>query len=379
MMKRLPRGQFALAAASFVALTAAPARASDVLFAQTSLANLQMLGNRLDQAREPPLLETDTLVAAYAQSNDKAREAAIDAVPGVALAAPPRPVNLQPSDTRSWATTYVFGGRTGADARGPALTSSGAGVMAGVDRLLDPTLLAGVVLGFANTHSASARVRQDFDTFSGGAYVSWAPLAGWELDGYLGGTWVELDSTRFPDLYGTLLKGTLGPVDGESSGPGVSVAASAGYRLRTSTSFGEAFAKPFATLAYVGETRRAYVESNPVGASLSFPRNTLERTNLNLGVAAGLETRAGEDWTLRSELRVAWSRYLTDPSPAVPAFLSGAPVSLTEPDPGRDGALVSLEVTGFKRREVQAFAGYTGEFRTNAIIHQGRGGVRVAW
>jgi hypothetical protein len=112
---------------------------------------------------------------------------------------------------------------------------------------------------------------------------------------------------------------------------------------------------------------------------LAFPRNTLERTNLNLGIAAGLEMRAGEDWTLRSELRVAWSRYLTDPSPPVPAFLSGTPVSITEPEPGRDGALVSLEVTGFKRREVQAFAGYTGEFRANSTIHQGRGGVRVAW
>lgn len=363
-----------LSVAATLVLGAAPVAASDPMFTKTSLMTWEALDARFAQARQPKWQgPVKTVVTSYAKAGDRVTDAAVDAVPGVALASRPLPGALAP-DTRAWGMGTGFSARIGADARGPALRSRGAGFVAGVDRLLDPTLLAGVALNFTEAETSSSGVRQDFRTFSGGAYVAWAPFDGWELDGFLGNSWVELDSRRVINLPGAPVA-----TAGRSRGPGVSAAGSAGYRFRSATSFGEAYAKPFASLGYVAQQRRGFVESGPLGPGLVFPSETFERSTLNLGVAAGIEVSAGDSWTLRPELRLAWSRYLSDPSPQVPAFLFGTPVMVVDPEPGRDGALVSVEVAGWKRRELQAFAGYAGEFRANSTVHQGRGGVRLAW
>jgi subtilase-type serine protease len=78
-------------------------------------------------------------------------------------------------------------------------------------------------------------------------------------------------------------------------------------------------------------------------------------------------------------MRVAWSHYISDPSSAVPAFLFGAPVIIGDPEPGRDGAVIAIELTGWKHADLQLFAGYTGEFRSNAALHQGHAGLRLNW
>lgn len=369
------------AAAGLILLAAPPAVASDAVLAP--LLGMDAIGQRLAKAREPTPEPTskstspegaNTVRASYAQGSERITEAAIEAVPGVALAFRPQASASPKAETRAWGVGTGFTSRTGADARGPSLRSGGAGFTLGVDRLLDPTLLAGVALGFSRTETSSVGLRRELETFSGSAYASWSPFDGWELDGLLGNTWVEMDSARLVNL-----RGTVAPTSGRSKGPGVGAAASAGYRFRATTSFGEAFAKPFATLSHASQNRRGYVESGAFGPGLAFPSERFERTTLNLGVATGIEVSAGEDWTLRPELRLAWSRYLSDPSPQVPAFLFGTPVLVGEPDPGRDGALVSVEVAGWKRRELQAFAGYAGEFRSNSTVHQGHGGVRLSW
>lgn len=362
-------------ASTALVLASAPAWASDALFATTSLVTLETLGRRVEAARAAPSPDDEqALPVAYAQGGDRVSEAAIDAVPGVALASRPRTRWMPGTESRAWATGYGFSSRTGADERGPRQKSHGAGFMAGVDRLLDPTLLVGVAVGFSQAQTSAPGLHRDFDTFSGGAYLSWAPRDGWELDGYVGHTWVELDSSRELSLRGTLV-----PTEGQSRGPGFSAAGTAGYRFRTSTSFGEAFAKPFVSLGHMSQDRQSYVESGPFGTGLEYPSKTFERTTLNLGLGAGIEVSAGEDWTVRPELRVAWSRHLDESSFQIPAFLLGTPVLVGDPDPGRDGALVALEMTAWKRRELQAFAGYMGEFRSNSTVHQGRGGVRLAW
>jgi outer membrane autotransporter protein len=113
--------------------------------------------------------------------------------------------------------------------------------------------------------------------------------------------------------------------------------------------------------------------------ALVFPSKTFERGTFNLGAAAGIDLAAGNGWIVRPEVRAAWSHYLTDPNPDVLAFAGGTiPVVLRDPDPGRDGAVVGLEVTGITGG-FQVFAGYAGEFRENATAHQGRVGLRVTW
>jgi hypothetical protein len=51
---------------------------------------------------------------------------------------------------------------------------------------------------------------------------------------------------------------------------------------------------------------------------------------------------------------------------------------LRDPQPGRDGGIVAFELTGV-RGNLQLFAGYAGEFRSNLTAHQGYGGIRFTW
>jgi subtilase-type serine protease len=101
---------------------------------------------------------------------------------------------------------------------------------------------------------------------------------------------------------------------------------------------------------------------------------------VSLGIAKGIDLAAGGGWTVRPEVRLSWSHYVLDPTPPVLAFVNGvAPIVLRDPDPGRNAAVVGVEATAWRSAGLQLFAGYVGEFRSNATAHQGRLGLRLAW
>ena len=333
--------QFPLLVAAILSLAATAAAASDARLGRAPSVLLDIIDSRLEKAH----------------SGTGADAAA--AAPGS-------------QTTRAWSTGYGYGSRTGADARAAGVTGKGGGNAAGIDQVVDPTLLVGIAAGVARSATSGGAVRSEASMVSTGAYVSWSPFNGWELDGFLGNHWVEVESTR-------VLNGAAMPLRGDVRAPGLSGLAGAGYRLRSATSMGEAFVKPFVSLAYVSHDRRSYTEAGASGAALEFPAKTFERTSANVGLAAGVDVTAGGGWTVRPEMRVAWSHYISDPSSAVPAFLLGAPAIISDPEPGRDGAVIAVELTGWKHADLQLFAGYTGEFRSNAALHQGRAGVRLNW
>jgi outer membrane autotransporter protein len=340
--ERALRVQCLLLAAAVLSLAPVPAAASDASVANASSVLLSIIDARLDNARSGP---------AHGSAGAPAG-----------------------SGSQAWSTGFGYGARSGADARGAALTGKGGGVAAGIDQAVGPTLRVGIAAGGVRNETSSSGVRSEASTASTGAYVLWSPFDGWELDGFLGHHWVELDTNRVLTINGEVV-----PTRGEALAPGMSGLAGAGYRLRSAISMGDAFVKPFVSLAYVSHDRHSYTESGALGPGLAFPSRTFERATGNLGLAAGIDMPAAGGWTVRPEMRVAWSRYISDPSAAVPAFLLGAPAIIADPEPGRDGAVIAVELTGWKHADLQLFAGYTGEFRSNAALHQGRAGFRVNW
>lgn len=311
--------------------------------------------------------------------------AAVAAVPGVALAASGQsvvaPEAIVPSErsvpslaARAWGVGFGYGSRLGADARGAALRTRGGGFTLGIDRFLDPSLLAGISLSVSRGETRGIGVRTDTESVSGAAYASWLPFGGWELEGLLGVNRAGIESMRV-----LIIDGIASRTRGSSDGLGLTAIGDIGYRARFPTSAGEAFVKPFAALAYTGQERGRFSEFGLLGPGLFFPSKTFERASGSFGVATGLDMSAGDGWTVRPELRLAWSRYLFNPSPAVPAFLGDVPLVLRDPEPGRNAAVIGLELTAWKTTNLQLFTGYAGEFRSNATAHQGRLGVRLTW
>lgn len=319
--------------------------------------------------------------ASYAQlsSSGGSLRARVEAIPGVALGegetAVAGPNQSGNQTNRVWTSGFGFTSRVGADERGPGYRSSGGGGTVGFDHFFSPTLLGGVALSYSRGETTSLGARSESDTVSGAVYGAWAPYAGWEVEGLLGIDSAQIDTTRVLTFGGV-------PVvtRGDTSSLGFSAAGNVGYRFRFRFAGpgGDAFFKPFAGLSYSSQDRDDYAEFGAFGPGLVFPSKTFERGALNLGGATGIDFNVGNGWIVRPELRVAWSHYFTDPSPDVPAFIGDTAIVLRDPQPGRNGAVVGVEVTGYTAG-LQVFAGYAGEFRSNLTAHQGRVGLRWAW
>lgn len=300
-------------------------------------------------------------------------------MPGVALGEPG--VGLGDVETapvagqtvRAWASGFGSSSRVGADARGPGYKTRGGGATVGFDRFFSPTLLGGVALTYSRGETSALGANSDIDTVSGAIYGAWLPYPGWEVEGMLGIDHSEIDTSR------VLTFGAIPVVTrGDTQSLGFSAVGNIGYRFRFPGPAGEAFLKPFVGLSYASQDRDGFTEFGALGPGLVFPSKTFERSTFNLGAAIGTDLAAGNGWILRPELRLAYSRFLSDPSEPVPAFLGGTPITLRDPDPGRDGGVVGLEITAI-RAGLQLFAGYGGEFRDNSTAHQGRAGLRITW
>lgn len=305
-----------------------------------------------------------------------AQPAAPGDVPGEALAYQTPVERVHSDGWRSWGH-YVYGSaRLGADPNGAGIRSTSNGLTVGIERSFGPTFAMGVSLGYARTRSESIGVKSDGDAYAATTYAWWNPVGGLEIDALVGIAGSESDVKR------SVLIGT-GPtlLNGSASAMGLTSLAAVGYRFRFDTAMGPAYLKPFASISYASQDRDAYSETNGAGSGLYFPGKTYERSLLNLGAAAGVDVALGDGWTLRPELSVAWSRHLVDPSPSVPVMdiATGASYRLRDPRQGRDGLLVSTEVSVWKAASLQVFAGYTGEFRDNYVAHQARVGLRMTW
>jgi outer membrane autotransporter protein len=308
----------------------------------------------------------------YAQlASGSVPRARVEAIPGVAVGEPDiaAPSPLSPLPVRAWASGFGFHTRVGADRNGPGYRTEGGGGTIGVDRFFTPNFLAGVALSFTHSDTKGVATSSEADTVSGAVYAAWIPIPGLEFEGVAGIDASDLDTKR---IILTV------PTRGETESFGFSAAANVGYRFRLPGPFSETFFKPFAGFTYSSQRRDGYTEFSAFGPAFVYPTKTFERSTFNLGAAAGFDIAAGGGWTIRPELRIAWSRHLDDPAPPVRAFLAGTPVVLRDPSPGRDGAIVAAEVTGINGG-VQLFAGYAGEFRTNSTAHQGRIGLRLTW
>ena len=79
------------------------------------------------------------------------------------------------------------------------------------------------------------------------------------------------------------------------------------------------------------------------------------------------------------QTKVAWTHDLRDNTMTTQTALFEAPFVISGANPGRDAAVLGVELAAWKTQNLRVFASYTGEFRSNANAQQVAGGLRVNW
>ncbi len=231
-----------------------------------------------------------------------------------------------------------------------------------------PDFVAGGAVGYSRTNTSStdtitsARV----DTYAGALYATWMPGA-LVFDARLAAgptTGTTSRSIVFP--------GESTAASGSVNGWGILAAADADYRF----SFGGATVKPFVGLTAQNFRRRSFTETTDFG--LSFDSQTFHL----LTSEAGLWTTTLFHYgliTIMPQVKLSWTRDLRDDTLVTQAALLGEPFAIAAAEPGRDAAVAAVNVAAWQTENLQVFASYTGEFRSNASSHQAGGGLRFIW
>jgi subtilase-type serine protease len=261
----------------------------------------------------------------------------------------------------------AFGGWSSIDSQNGILgakTRSG-GLSVGADRLLAPDLVGGIAAGFVRATSDNADANARFDSFTGALYASWTPGR------FVVDMRTALSTTTMTTSRTLIL--VPGTINGSTTGLGAGADVEVGYRVP----LGALSAKPFAGLSTQVFRRRGYAESQqPFG--LIFPDQTFTKVMTTLGVANSILVR-GYGWNFLPELRLAWGHDLRDSTLTTQAALLDTPFTVTNIDPGKDAALVGLQLTAWTRESFRLFTSYNGDYRARARSHQVSLGARMTW
>ncbi len=79
------------------------------------------------------------------------------------------------------------------------------------------------------------------------------------------------------------------------------------------------------------------------------------------------------------QLKLSWTDDFGDQALTTQAALLDQPFAIAAANPGRDAAVIGVNLAVWQTENVALFARYTGEFRNNANSQQGSVGLRVTW
>ena len=267
----------------------------------------------------------------------------------------------------TWGQVYGRWSNVGSANGLPGYTSSSGGFVLGTDRMLSSDLVAGGALGYTRTSTSSADTKGTTDTYAGALYASWMP-GSFVFDGRLAAGATATGTSRSIVFPGEATPTATGSVNGW----GGLVAGEAGYRFNVSG----ATLKPYVGLTGQILNQNAFTESTDFG--LSFPAQTFTKLTTTVGTVATTTFQSGSV-TFMPQAKVAWMHDLRNDTLTTQAALFDVPFAINGADPGRDAAVLGLQVAAWQTQNLRVFANYTGEFRSNATTHQLAGGLRAIW
>lgn len=266
-----------------------------------------------------------------------------------------------------WSQGFGQWSKTGDAAGLPGSSSSGGGFAFGADRALTRDLLAGAAIGFTRTITDSAGGQAMSNSYAAALYTTWTPGA-FVFDARVAGGPTSSGTSRtivFPDESAAVAEGSI-------SGWGGLAAGEAGYR------FGVAGVtlEPYAGLTGQYLHQAAFSESSDFG--LDFPAQNFSKITTALGARAATRFQV-TGITLSPQGRLAWTHDARADYLTTQAALFDAPFQIRAADPGRDAAVIGLDLVAWQREDLRIFIGYNAELRSNARSQGVTGGLRVSW
>lgn len=291
---------------------------------------------------------------------------------GVTAAADSEPFSFGPlggpaSAWAGWSEGFGQWSRTG-DAGGlPGSHSDSGGFALGAEHAITRDLHTGGAVGFTRTTTTSAGAQSGSNTYAAALYAGWTPGA-WVVSGQIAGGPTTSATSRtivFPDE-------TNASAAGSFNGWGGLVSAEAGYRFDTLG----ATVEPYAGMTAQTLHQAAFTESSSFG--LGFPAQTFRKVTSALGTRIATRFQLASV-TLAPQARLAWTHDLQDTSLVTEASLFDAPFEIAAANPGRDAAVIGLDLAAWQRENLRLFVSYNGEFRENAISQGVTGGLAITW
>jgi autotransporter-associated beta strand protein len=284
------------------------------------------------------------------------------------VATAPYPTEAPPGDSpwTTWGQGYGRAAHVG-EANGiPGATASSGAFVIGADRSFSNDLVGGGAVGYTRTALSSADTSATADTYAGALYATWAP-GRLVFDGRLAAGPTTGGSSRAIAFPGEAITAA-----GSLNGWGGLAAGDAGYLFE----FAGASLKPFVGLTGQSFNRRAFTETTDFG--LSFPSQTFNRLTSEVGVWATTLLHA-DLTTYMLQLKLSWTDDFASQGLTTQAALLDQPFMIAAANPGRDAAVIGVNLAAWQTENVALFARYTGEFRNNANSQQGAVGLRMTW
>jgi uncharacterized protein with beta-barrel porin domain len=266
----------------------------------------------------------------------------------------------------TWGEGYGRASHVGAADRLPGATASSGAFVVGGDRSFSNDFIAGGAVGYTRTALNSADTSATANTYAGALYATWAPSR-FVFDARLAAGPTTGGSSRSIAFPGEAVT-----TAGSLSGWGGLAAADAGYLFE----FAGATLKPFVGLTGQTFNRSGFTETTDFG--LAFPTQTFYRLTSEVGAWATTLLHA-DLTTYMVQLKLSWTDDFGNQALTTQAALLDQPFAIQAANPGRNAAVVGINVAAWQTENVALFAKYAGEFRGNANSQQGSVGLRVTW
>jgi outer membrane autotransporter protein len=276
---------------------------------------------------------------------------------------------------QEWLSGFGGGGGIGGSGDTHGISYTMGGVAGGVEHRFDPTLLAGIAVGYIGSGHGTNGISSSgsVNTFSTALYASYSP-GNWYVDGALG----------YGYNFGTVNRGIYFPgvARGASGSPNANdflSSVEAGYHVP----LGErTVVSPFAAMQGIGVFQNRMTERGAGAIDLNVQSQTTASARSVLGAELTHGLPVGLSAPLLLTLRVGWGHEFADVSRTITASfvgLPGAGFTVNGVRVPRDTAVIGIGASLAVVQSADLFLRYDGALASGASMQAGTVGLHVTF
>lgn len=284
-------------------------------------------------------------------------------------------VGLNDPPVQQWLSGFGGGGAIGGNAATHGINVAMGGVAGGVEHRFDPTLLAGIAVGYIGSGYATNGISGSgsLNSFSTALYASYAP-GNWYIDGALGYGYNVATLNRTIAFPGVARGASGRPTANEFLS-----SIESGYHVPLDDG---TVVTPFIAMQGIIVFQNSLTESGAGAINLDVQDQTTASARSVVGAELSHGLPMGLSAPLLLTLRAGWGHEFADVSRTISASfvgLPGAGFTVNGVPVPRDAAVVGIGASLAIRQSVDLFLRYDGTLASRASMQAGSAGLRVTF